>query len=67
MCLDVSISAAIEIMKLFRTQVMDTPGLLARSREEFNAMEKMTLASIAYLPSIVIFVFDLSGTKPGRT
>ncbi|KAJ1475111.1 P-loop containing nucleoside triphosphate hydrolase protein, partial [Baffinella frigidus] len=42
-------------------QVMDTPGLLARSQEEFNAMEKMTLASILHLPSIVIFVLDLTG------
>lgn len=45
-----------------RYQVMDTPGVLARGSDERNAMEGLTLASVEYLPSAVVFVMDLSGT-----
>jgi len=47
-------------------QVMDTPGLLDRPDEERNEMEKLTFASLAHLPTAVIFVIDptgLSGEK----
>lgn len=43
-----------------RHQVTDTPGLLARSDEERNAMEMLTVASLAYLPTSVMFVVDLT-------
>jgi len=45
---------------------MDTPGLLDRPAEERNEMEKLTFASLAHLPTAVIFVIDpteLSGEK----
>jgi nucleolar GTP-binding protein len=44
-----------------RFQVMDTPGLLDRPIEERNEMEKLTFASLAHLPTAVIFVIDPSG------
>jgi nucleolar GTP-binding protein len=44
-----------------RFQVMDTPGLLDRPTEERNEMENLTFASLAHLPTAVIFVFDPSG------
>jgi nucleolar GTP-binding protein len=45
---------------------MDTPGLLDRPVDERNEMEKLTFASLAHLPTAVIFVIDptgLSGEK----
>lgn len=45
---------------------MDTPGLLDRPAIERNEMEKLTFASLAHLPTAVIFVIDptgLSGEK----
>lgn len=53
-----------------RYQVMDTPGLLDRPEEERNEMEKLTFASLAHLPTAVIFVIDptgLSGDKSTLT
>lgn len=44
-----------------RHQVTDTPGLLLRSDDDRNAMEKLTLASLQYLPTAVLFVTDLTG------
>mmetsp|Transcript_12095 Transcript_12095/g.33988 ORF Transcript_12095/g.33988 Transcript_12095/m.33988 type:complete len:462 (-) Transcript_12095:356-1741(-) len=43
-----------------RHQITDTPGLLARGDEERNAMEMLTLASLEHLPTLVIFVADLT-------
>jgi GTP1/Obg family GTP-binding protein len=42
-------------------QVTDTPGLLARADEDRNAMENLTLACLAHLPTSVLFVMDLTG------
>ncbi|KAK9816846.1 hypothetical protein WJX72_006009 [[Myrmecia] bisecta] len=44
-----------------RHQVTDTPGLLDRPNEDRNAMERLTLASLQYLPTAVLFVADLTG------
>ncbi|KAL4523871.1 hypothetical protein Ndes2437A_g00437 [Nannochloris sp. 'desiccata'] len=44
-----------------RHQVTDTPGLLRRPDEDRNAMERLTLASLQYLPTAVLFVADLTG------
>jgi nucleolar GTP-binding protein len=41
-----------------RHQVTDTPGLLARSDDQRNKMELLTLAALDHLPSSVMFVFD---------
>lgn len=52
--------------KEIRFQVMDTPGLLDRPEEERNEMERLTFASLAHLPTAVMFVIDptgLSGEK----
>lgn len=49
-----------------RFQVMDTPGLLDRPEAVRNEMEKLTYASMAHLPTAVIFVIDptdLAGDK----
>jgi nucleolar GTP-binding protein len=49
-----------------RYQVMDTPGLLHRPEEERNEMERLTYASLAQLPTAVLFVIDateLSGQR----
>lgn len=40
---------------LLDPQVTDTPGLLNRKDEERNAMERLTLASLQYLPTAVRF------------
>lgn len=39
----------------------DTPGLLRRPEDERNAMERLTLAALAYLPTAAVFVTDLTG------
>lgn len=44
-----------------RHQVTDTPGLLDRPDQERNAMERLTLACLAHLPTSVLFVMDLTG------
>jgi len=44
-----------------RYQLMDTPGVLRREEDERNAMEGLTLASVSLLPSVVVFLMDLSG------
>jgi nucleolar GTP-binding protein len=44
-----------------RCQVTDTPGLLYRGDEDRNDMEKLTLASLEYLMTSVLFVIDLTG------
>jgi nucleolar GTP-binding protein len=41
--------------------VTDTPGLLNRKEEERNAMERLTIACMAHLPTSVLFVMDLTG------
>lgn len=57
----VTIGHIIDGEKQTRFQVMDTPGLLDRPVEERNEMEKLTFASLAHLPTAVIFVIDPSG------
>ncbi|KAJ4727332.1 nucleolar GTP-binding protein 1 [Melia azedarach] len=42
-------------------QVTDTPGLLRRSDEDRNNLEKLTLAVLSHLPTAILFVHDLSG------
>ena len=44
-----------------RYQIMDTPGVLAREDDLRNEMESLTIASLQYLPTAVMFVVDLSG------
>jgi nucleolar GTP-binding protein len=44
-----------------RCQVTDTPGLLNRPEEDRNDMEMLTLASLQYLMTSVLFVMDLTG------
>jgi len=43
-------------------QIMDTPGLLLREDDGYNAMERLTLAAVEHLPTSLVFVSDLSGT-----
>ena len=62
----VTIGHIVDERRDLRIQVMDTPGLLDRPAEERNEMEKLTFASLAHLPTAVIFVIDptgLSGEK----
>jgi nucleolar GTP-binding protein len=57
----VTIGHIVDISRNLRFQVMDTPGLLDRPEEERNEMERLTFASLAHLPTAVIFVLDVSG------
>ena len=41
-----------------RYQVTDTPGLLNRPEDEKNALELLTMATLRYLPTSVVFVLD---------
>jgi GTPase Era involved in 16S rRNA processing len=41
--------------------VTDTPGLLNRTDDDRNAMERLTLATLQHLPTAVLFVTDLTG------
>jgi len=43
-----------------RYQVTDTPGLLPREDHERNAIERLTLVSLQYLPTAILFVMDCS-------
>jgi nucleolar GTP-binding protein len=45
-----------------RYQVVDTPGLLDRSIEERNPIEKQAVLALRYLADVVLFVFDPSET-----
>lgn len=49
-------------MAILHRQVTDTPGLLSRPDDERNAMELLTLASLQHLPTLVMFVVDLTET-----
>jgi len=43
-------------------QIMDSPGILLRdTKEQRNAMEALTIASMQHLPTAVMYVLDLSG------
>ena len=42
-------------------QLTDTPGLLARPEARRNAMERLTLATLRFLPTCALFVADLTG------
>ncbi|KAF4347722.1 hypothetical protein G4B88_007368, partial [Cannabis sativa] len=42
-------------------QVTDTPGLLRRCDEDRNNLEKLTLAVLSHLPTVVLYIHDLSG------
>jgi hypothetical protein len=44
-------------------QITDTPGLLARPDPDRNAMERLTLATVAHLPAVVLFVADAVGAS----
>ena len=57
----VTIGHIVDTERQLRFQVMDTPGLLDRPAEERNEMENLTFASLAHLPTAVIFVIDPSG------
>ena len=57
----VTIGHIIDLKDDIRIQVMDTPGLLDRPAELRNEMEKLTFASLAHLPTAVVFVIDPTG------
>lgn len=57
----VTIGHVVDDERDLRFQVMDTPGLLDRPDGERNEMEKLTYASLAHLPTAVIYVIDPSG------
>ena len=57
----VTVGHIVNHQKDLRFQVMDTPGLLDRPEEERNEMERLTYASMAHLPTAVIFVIDPTG------
>jgi nucleolar GTP-binding protein len=42
-------------------QVTDTPGLLARKDADRNDMERLTLACVTHLPTVVLYVADATG------
>jgi len=44
-----------------RHQITDTPGLLNREDVERNKLELLTLATLRYLPTAVVFVLDATG------
>jgi len=43
-------------------QIIDTPGLLDRSVEKKNDIEKQAIAALSYLSDIIVFVLDPSET-----
>eukprot|EP00600_Ochromonadales_sp_CCMP1393_P007935 CAMPEP_0174973482 /NCGR_PEP_ID=MMETSP0004_2-20121128/11267_1 /TAXON_ID=420556 /ORGANISM="Ochromonas sp., Strain CCMP1393" /LENGTH=302 /DNA_ID=CAMNT_0016223937 /DNA_START=517 /DNA_END=1425 /DNA_ORIENTATION=- len=57
----VTIGHIVDAERGLRFQVMDTPGLLDRPAEDRNEMEKLTFASMAHLPTAVLYVIDPSG------
>ncbi|CAN1310300.1 Nucleolar GTP-binding protein 1 [Linum perenne] len=48
-------------LKFQNFQVTDTPGLLKRSDDDRNNLEKLTLAVLSHLPTAVLYVHDLTG------
>ncbi|CAM9188894.1 unnamed protein product [Ectocarpus fasciculatus] len=57
----VTIGHIVDEERDLRFQVMDTPGLLDRPEKDRNEMEKLTYASMAHLPTAVLFVIDPTG------
>lgn len=45
-----------------RYQVIDTPGLLDRTLDERNEIERRAILALQYLADLVIFVLDTTGT-----
>ena len=46
----------------FDIQVIDTPGILDRSIEEMNEIEKKSILALNYLANLIIYIFDLTET-----
>lgn len=46
--------------KFFELQFLDTPGILDRTQEKRNSVEKKAVAALNHLASIVIYVMDAS-------
>ncbi|PKK86629.1 MAG: GTP-binding protein [Thermoplasmata archaeon HGW-Thermoplasmata-1] len=44
-----------------RYQIVDTPGLLDRSPEEQNDIEKQAMLALRYLADVILFIIDPSG------
>ena len=57
----VTIGHIVDPQRNLRFQVMDSPGLLDRPGDDRNEMEQLTYASMAHLPTAVMFVIDPSG------
>lgn len=57
----VTVGHIVDSKRDLRFQVIDSPGLLDRPNKEFNEMEQLTFASMAHLPTAVMFVIDPSG------
>lgn len=45
-----------------RIQVIDTPGLLDRSIEKRNKVEKRAVLALSYLADVIVYLFDLTET-----
>ncbi|ALU12757.1 hypothetical protein EYM_07185 [Ignicoccus islandicus DSM 13165] len=48
----------------YKFQVVDTPGILDRTWEEMNEIEKRAAIAIRHLPNSLLFLFDVSAEGP---
>lgn len=49
-------------VRYMRYQVLDTPGLLDRSMEKRNPMERQAIAALSHLADVVVFLLDPTET-----
>jgi len=49
-------------VQYMRYQVLDTPGLLDRSMEKRNPMERQAIAALSHLADVVVFLLDPTET-----
>ncbi|UXD22888.1 hypothetical protein IPA_09240 [Ignicoccus pacificus DSM 13166] len=49
----------------FKVQVVDTPGILDRPWDKLNEIERKAAAAIRYLPSVLLFLYDVSPESYG--
>ncbi len=49
----------------YKVQIIDTPGILDRPWDKLNEIERKAVTAIRYLPSVLLFLYDVSAESYG--
>lgn len=58
-----NINIGVLVSKNYKIQVVDTPGILEGSLRERNVIEKKAIVALKHLASVILYIFDSSGTS----